>query len=785
MKSKIVLIGLVLLFSVSSFSQHTQTVRGVVVDVQSQSPLPGANIILENSEPLVGTGTNGEGEFRLTEIPVGLQNFRVTMVGYEPVYLRNIQVNSGKEIILKIEMEEKINQIQEIVVKSYDKKAQPLNEMANVSARSFTVAETERYAGTWFDPSRMAANYAGVSAAGDQRNDIIIRGNSSLGLLWRLEGIDIPNPNHFGTLGSTGGPISILNNNLLTNSDFFTGAFPAEYGNAMAGVFDLQMRSGNNEKREYTAQVSMNGLELGIEGPFSTNSKASYLANYRYSTLALFDMFDINFGVSGVPQYQDLSFKINVPGTKAGKFTMFGVGGTSYIEVLSKDRDADDWTFGKDNLDFTFGSDMGVVGLSHLYFINKNARLKTSLSVSATRSSAKIDSSFFDKPSKIYYGDKSSEIRYSLSSKYTHKFNAKNTFNAGYNFELYQVHYEDSFLLPDDNFRKLSQANDENMFLLQAYSQLQHKFTQNLSVYGGIHYQHFTLNNTYSLEPRASFKWNFIPKHSLSFGAGVHSQLQPRLVYFMETPLPDGSVSYTNKNLDFSKSNQFVLSYDYLISKDIRIKTEAYYQYLYQIPVEQKNSHYSAINYGTKFFLERVDSLTNTGTGQNYGLEFTFEKFLSNNYYILITASLFDSKYTGSDNIKRNTIYNGNYVVNFLTGYTFDIGKNSALSIDFKTVFAGGKRYIPVNMYASELAGKEVLDFTQAYDPQYNPYFRLDGRISYKMNFSKCNMEVAFDIQNLTKQENILLQTYDPTTNSIRNDYQLGMFYIFLIRVQF
>lgn len=139
--------------------------------------------------------------------------------------------------------------------------------MATVSARSFTVEETSRYAGSLNDPSRMAANYAGVSSTSDARNDIIIRGNSPLGVLWRLNGMEIPNPNHFGSLGTTGGPVSILNNNLLDKSDFLTGAFPAEYGNALAGVFDLQMRSGNNEKTEFLGQVGFNGFELGAEGP--------------------------------------------------------------------------------------------------------------------------------------------------------------------------------------------------------------------------------------------------------------------------------------------------------------------------------------------------------------------------------------------------------------------------------------------------------------------------------------------------------------------------------------
>ena len=319
-KSRLIII-LLILFSVSVSGQthFTQTVRGKIIDIESQSPIPGVMVMIADSEPQIVSVSNEAGIFRLENVPVGRITVRAMLIGYDFAEFRDIELKSGKEMVLTIEMTEKVEDIDEVVVTA-NRKDKPINEMASVSARSFTVEETERYAGTWLDPARMAANYAGVMAVGDQRNDIIIRGNSPLGLLWKLEGVSIPNPNHFGTLGTTGGPISILNNNLLDNSDFFTGAFPAEYGNALSGVFDLKLRKGNNENYEFTAQAGMNGLEFGAEGPFSKKSKGSYLFNYRYSTLAIFDYLDIHFGVSGVPEFQDLSYKVNLPTEKAELF---------------------------------------------------------------------------------------------------------------------------------------------------------------------------------------------------------------------------------------------------------------------------------------------------------------------------------------------------------------------------------------------------------------------------------------------------------------------------------
>ena len=246
---------LMLLCTGSLFAQEpSQTIRGIVIDNQSKTALIGVSVVLLNTENFNGNATDSNGNFRLEKIPVGRQSIKATYVGYRERIIQLI-LTSGKETVITIEMEESVVQGKEVVIIAEREKTKAINEMATVSARSFTIEETSRYAGSRNDPARMASNYAGVSGANDSRNDIIIRGNSPQGVLWRLNGLDIPNPNHFGSLGSTGGPVGILNNNVLDNSDFLTGAFPAEYGNALAGVFDLRMRSGNNEKHEHMFQL--------------------------------------------------------------------------------------------------------------------------------------------------------------------------------------------------------------------------------------------------------------------------------------------------------------------------------------------------------------------------------------------------------------------------------------------------------------------------------------------------------------------------------------------------
>ncbi|MCB0797321.1 MAG: carboxypeptidase-like regulatory domain-containing protein, partial [Chitinophagales bacterium] len=289
-----------------------QTIRGNIIDRESKATLPGANVLLyADTVFLSGTTTNEDGNFRL-EGPVGRVDLVVRYIGYQDFFITNLVVSSGKEVVLQIELEESAQALDEVTITAF-REGEVVNDMATVSVRSFTVEETDRYAGSRGDPARMASNFAGVQGADDSRNDLVIRGNSPIGVLWRLENLDIPNPNHFAIAGTTGGPVSIINNKYLSNSDFFTGAFPAEYGNATAGVFDLQMRKGNDEQYEFSGQLGFLGTELFAEGPLSKENKSSFLVSYRYSTLQLFESLNIQIGTEAVPRYQDGAVKLFFP----------------------------------------------------------------------------------------------------------------------------------------------------------------------------------------------------------------------------------------------------------------------------------------------------------------------------------------------------------------------------------------------------------------------------------------------------------------------------------------
>jgi hypothetical protein len=788
--NKLVLFFLLSLLCRVAMSQSvTQTIKGVITDAQSKYPLIGANIVVIGSAPLLGSSTDANGNFKLSNVPLGRQALKVSYLGYQERVLSNILVTSGKEVVISVELEEQVVTAGEVVVTAKRDKTETNNEFATLSARSFDIEETSRYAGSRNDPARMAANFAGVSGANDARNDIVIRGNSPSGLLWRLDGINIPNPSHYGALGATGGPVSMLNNNVLDRSDFMTAAFPAQYGNAIAGVFDLQMRNGNKDKREYLGQIGFNGFEVGVEGPFSENSQASYLVNYRYSTLGVFQALGIDFGTgAATPQYQDLSFKIDIPTSKAGRFTVFGLGGTSRIKFLGDDIDTTSSTnlFGEESEDSYSDFRNGVVGASYTYYHTSSTYSKIAIAASTNWQSYKEDSLSLEDRSPIRRVEAAyTQNKYSLNYLLNRKFNARNSATLGLISDLYDFELTERSLVNPTEFRDVRNSQG-NSLLTQLYGQWQHRFTDLLTLNGGINVQHFSLSNSLAVEPRFGLKYQFAPKQSLNFGYGYHSQMQPLLTYFNQTNLADGTVLLTNNDMNFTRSQHLVLSYDRMLSDNLRLKVETYYQYITKVPVEQRPSSFSMLNAGADFSMPEEDSLVNRGTGRNYGIELTLEKFYSSGYYFLFTSSLFDSKYKGSDQVLRNTTFNGQYVVNLLAGKEFKVGnKNNVFNIDWKLTTAGGRHVTPIDFERSRLAGEAVYRQDEAFSTQLSNYFRTDVKFSFRMNRKKTTHEFSLDLQNVTNNKNVFTQRYNARTNKIATEYQIGFFPIPQYRLLF
>lgn len=784
---------ILLLFTISSnkvFAQSpTQTIRGTIIDKQSQSIITGANVIVMNQSPQKGAVSDINGHFRIDGMMVGRFDLKVSYLGYNEVVLSNIEITLGKEVVLEIGIEENVNSLDEVIV-SASKKNETNNELVSVSGRSFSIEDVNRYAGGRSDPSRLAANFAGVSSPDDSRNDIVIRGNSPTGVLWRIEGLNIPNPNHFSTIGTTGGPVSAINTNVIKNSDFFTSAFPSEYGNANAGVFDLGFRAGNSEKREHTLQLgALTGLEAMTEGPINKDKGSSYLFAYRYSFTGVAQAIGIPIGTAATPFYQDISFKINGGLTKFGKFTLFGLGGTSKIDFLHNKIDESD-LFANPSKDSYFTSDIGLVGVKHFIKLNEKSYFNSVIGATYNGSEFLEDHVVLE-PKSVDRDieNKTSQIHYSINSSFNSKINSKMFVKIGFISELIQLDLDAREKISDTLWNHYWDFKDRS-YLHQAYAQGKYRFNEKFTLNIGVHGQYLALNGSFAIEPRVGLKYQMTEKQTLSIGYGGHSQMQPTDVYFYRTRLSDGSFNQSNMDLEFTRSQHFVVGYDVLPFKDWRIKTELYYQDLSNVPVTIGPSSFSMLNTGASFIPNDQDHLVNEGSGTNYGAELTIEKFFSHGYYALLTGTVYESKYKGSDDIERNTAFNGTYVYNVLGGKDFNIGKEKrhVINIGIKLTQAGGRYFTPVDLEASQKIHEQVLQGdSKAYSERNPDFFRFDIKMGITMNSKrfKLSQSFSFDIQNVTNNKNVFAQRYNPVTNTINTAYQIGFFPNFVYKIQF
>ncbi len=783
---KLKLYFIILLFFVCKTSvgqNYTQDISGHIFDSFTGSGLPGAVIIAKKDTITKATVSDSSGFFILKNLPIGKYNITGSYIGYNK-YSSSILLSSGKTANLEIGLKEDTYTIENVLINAYKNKAESNNKMALTGVRSFTLEETEKYAGSYGDPARMAMNYAGVLPVRDNRNDIIIRGNSAFGLQWRIEGVEIPNPNHFGASGTTGGPITIINTNLLSKSDFFYGAFPAEYGNAIAGIFDLKMRAGNTQKHEKWLQLGWNGLELGLEGPLSRKNNYSYLVSIRHSVTDI--AYSLGADTKNEIHYQDISFKLNFPGTKTGNWSFTGMGGNSQIIIDEQKYDINERPFKTyGNITDNYCS-MGVLALTNKIYPDNKTKITTILSITENEVKNKIDTfSLAEETPFLWASENSQTISLSGKTRLNYKINKTLNFSAGISYNNFLMSFHDMQYITGEYINYTDTAH-ANTGIAEAYIEMSKNFGSNFTAYLGFHEQYFFLNGANSSEPRFSLKYKINANSDISYGFGLHSQLIPKVMYFVQTKTPDNSVYFSNKNLDFIKSIHNVISYNLFFNKDFRFKTEIYYQYLYDVPVHERQAEYSLINFGTEYYVERKDSLINAGTGLNYGIEFTFEQFLKNNFFYLFTLSLFESKYKSTDNIVRNTAYNGEYAANILGGYELNFSKKHVgfiFGINF--TYAGGSPYVPFDSEETVKQGRIVYDWSNAYKVKRPDYKRVSLRLGIKRNFKKTSLETSFDLQYRTDYTTIYRERIDITTGEIINCEKLGFYPMVYTRFNF
>ena len=742
----------------------TQTVRGIVLDSKTNTPIEFATVRIMNSGSL-GSTTDSLGRFRIDHVPVGRCNIQTSYVGYNANIFNEIPVTSSKEVYMEIPLDENVHSLAEVVIQPEIKKDKPLNAMAITGGRMISMEEAGRFANGFDDPARLSSAFAGV--AGDVgTNAVAIRGNSPQFTQWRLEGVEIPNPTHFADLtGLGGGFLSALSTQVIGNSDFYNGAFPAEYSNALSGIFDMQIRNGNNQKYEHTFQLGILGIDLASEGPISKKHGSSYILNYRFSTTSLATGNDMNL------KYQDLSFKLNFPTRKAGTFSIWGIGLIDRYkpEILYRDE----WETQSDRQSGNTTFDKAAGGITHKYLINADTYIRSSLAATYAKDHTEADQMTED-DKLVHVGDiRNSKWDIVFNSYLNKKFSSNHINRTGITITglKYDLDYKISpnFGL-DIPMEQISKGNGESC-VLSAYSSSVINLSNHLTTSLGITAQYFTLNKNWTVEPRAALKWTFNPKHALALAYGLHSRRERLDYYFVEQEVNGKTES--NRYLNFSKAHHFGLTYDWNINSYMHLKVEPYYQYLFRIPVEE-NSSFSIINHQS-FYLERI--LKNRGSGVNYGIDITLEQYMKNGFYYMITASLFKSRYKAGDHIWRNTRLDKNYLLNVLAGKEWMVGRNkqNVLSLNGRIFFQGGDRYTPVDKEKSLIEHDIKFDETRAYSKKFNPSLNGDISFSYRINKRKISHEFSIKMLNVGMRTGMHFYQYNEKTHKIEKEDGSGM----------
>jgi hypothetical protein len=730
----------------------TQNIKGKIVDKDSEETLPGAHIVLLESNPPMGTVSDMDGHFILENVPIGRHHLQISLLGYEPFIIPELLIESGKETVLNIGLTEAFQELSEIVIKPKIRKDKAQNDMATLSARTFSVEEASRFAGGFNDPSRLAGSFAGVTMAeGINDNAIVIRGNAPKGILWRIDGVEIPAPNHLSGVYNGGGVETVFSTSMLSTSDFFTGAFPAEYGNALSGVFDLQLRNGNSSQRESAFQIGSQGIDISSEGPLKKGLQSSYLFNYRYSTMGL--VSEILTLDVGLPSYQDLSFKMNMPTLKSGTFSIWGIGGLSNV-AFKPDEDPSKWETSWDNNQYDTGSDMAAIGINHRVRVGSSSYLFSSISNSASRFDMTSDQLQNDGSSTPLIRHQELNNKVSISSLLNHKFGRRHTNRTGFIYNLHNYDMDVTGNPDPQNQTDIVPINQDagQAWSAQAYSQSKIRLSPTTDFNLGMHLYYFEVNQELSIEPRLGFSWRFAPKHSISAAVGKHSQLEPLRFY-----LAAANGSYLNPDLAITKALHYGLAYDWSISDQVRLKVEPYYQKLYDVPV-LPGSPISLLNYSYNMYFDQP--LSNDGMGTNRGVDITLERFMNQGYYYLVSGSFFDSKYIGGDQIERPTSFNRNMVLNLLGGKEWLIRQSNTLSVNGKLSYMGGNRFTPPDQEKSREQELVVEDITRAFEWQENDKFYVDLSVNYRINRPGVTHAIIFQAKNLLLQSEMFGWAY-------------------------
>lgn len=756
-------LGLILVFISSlAYSQSYQTVRGTIKESFTERSIDSVVVtLLSENVKYMETTSDAKGNFVFTNVEIGFYDIQFNHPNYTSFIQPAITVTVSKETVLNSVMENSAKTLDEVEVTFTKERGIPNNEMANSSVFPIEPSDARRIAGGLDDPIRVAGTLPGVTASSSfSANFVSIRGNSPRSLKYQMEGVELPNPTHFARIGGSGGTFTIFSMQLMDKSDFYTGAFSSQFGDALGGVFDVKFKKGNSEQHEMTFQIGSLGVDLGSEGPLSKKNNSSYVFNYRYATVGLG-----RIGNPSSPTYQDFSFNVDVPLAKSrAKLQFFGIAGTS-DRTRAALKDSADWKESLDRTTLYLASTTVTVGGVYKKFVGKKSVFKATVVGSYSKQSDNkdyIQNNFSIINQKI---NEYTSIPITGALSFKHKFGMRHSNITGLSYnttahdwraEKYSFNQNRQLILMDGSGRS-------NLF--QAYTQSKISLTDKFEILAGVHFLHYDVTNQHTIEPRVSLNYQLNSKHSLSLSSGMHSQVENYATYLYEQTNTMEETVFPNKNLGLAKAIHYIIGYKGKVFTNHRLRIEAYYQQLYNVPVD--SFAFSTINLEE---LSDLRALTNGGTGQNYGIDLGFERYTDNGLYYIFNSSFWRSYYTGVDGIQRSTAFDNKFNLRFIVGKEYKLRASAtkkgvdrfrAFSWNESFNILGGQVYTPLDFVNSKLEQETIYDESLAFTQTGETLLFLDFNFSYTINKKERKTVWALQIKNLLNNGNALYREYD------------------------
>lgn len=750
---------LALIATFSGFAQQ-QNLQGVVKNSFTELPIEDVTVKLRLNDSIVAsTFTNKGGAFLFVNIPLAIYDVSFSHLEYEAFILPDITLTSSRTENINVELVEAFKQLDEFTINPHKDRSKNNNEMSTNSVKTIYLQDMQKLAGSLDDPIRVAGMMPGVTSdAAFSENFVSIRGNSPRGLKYQLEGVEVINPSHFARIGSSGGTFTIFSMQLLDKSDFFTGAFPAEYSNALSGVMDVNFRRGNQATRESSISIGTLGIDLSTEGPFNEKMKSSYLINYRYSVVGLARLI----GYPTQPTYQDLSFVLNFPQEK-GEIKVFGIAGTSDRKRLAT-IDSTLWESDLDRYNLSLRSEMVMVGATYDRHFGEKNLLKVTTVGSAFRQIDNRNYLLSEATEIIRSKNEYNSAPITAAVSLKHKFSRRHTNKTGGSFEYASHNWEVLRYNFETNYLDTNVIGKGSSQTAKAYAQSRIFLTEKTVLNIGVTSLYYSVNNKITLEPRIGLSYQTKRKGKLSLALGKHSQVEHFATYLYQERDSAGSLSFPNKNLEFVKAYHAIGGFKTTIFKNHYFNVEVYYQYLYDIPTE-KNGTFSMANIAE---LQQVRALENIGTGENYGIDFGIERYASKGLYYMINASIFESNYVDGLGIKRSTEFDQKFNIKFLAGKEYIVGekkgKTNFLGWNTNVSYVGGRPYTPINLEASELNKETVYNESLAYSNRERNLLFADVTFTYKINKPKRTAVWSLQIKNIFSNGAAIYREYDPLT---------------------